>query len=547
MHCPGVIQPVVGKALSPVLAYDWLDRLNHIEDANKVLGVDPLSSNFKAWADDRCRIPAEDEWDTGELRRRELALLARCLERRGLEEQAGMLVDPLLKLAASDEGTSNEWNLVFILRHLVEPGDNPPAIATARRLIVARAGQDVNRWHKFLPWAFHDNNSINELFDRVGKVDPSLDLPRRFDVVAAVAGMTPDSGALRVDWIRRLSDDSDSSPPPVHELPVLAAAAYDRMDRAAKLRLLEAWGKLHPDPSEWHAVQLRAEVDMWNQALPHCEKAFRSRENSVRDRIRLACCLRMLGRGKEVDALEAEALGFREGMEWWRHSFFVGNYYDSLGDASRAETWWRRALAVIRDDDCSGEDPSLMLERCAEATMHRGEWKQAASYYSTVAYTPKARISADLARALSLLPDHRESAIRNLRALHHEFAGSPLLGDEFFPALRRAGLQDLHDELFERTWSIITKAAKTYPTDMITANGAAWLSARGLRHLDQGSALNDRALQRTADDTWSMAVRAELALARNDRSGAVAVARQAFEHCDPKTIPFDLYEQYLQK
>lgn len=137
------------------------------------------------------------------------------------------------------------------------------------------------------------------------------------------------------------------------------------------------------------------------------------------------------------------------------------------------------------------------------------------------------RLQADTARAVSRLKTHREAAIAALEHIHEAFLTDGSLADVFFPSLRRAGLMEEHNRLFDKTWARFREVIKIYPDADNTRNTAAWMSSRAVRKLDEGMADIKAALARRPDQAAYLDTMAEVNFAMGNRPQALKWSAKA--------------------
>jgi hypothetical protein len=164
-----------------------------------------------------------------------------------------------------------------------------------------------------------------------------------------------------------------------------------------------------------------------------------------------------------------------------------------------------------------------------------GRWDVAASCYEALvqAYASeqfsggalasysKARLNADLAKALAVLPDDRGRAIALLEGIHRNFATDGILADDFFPALRKAGLNQELEKWFGESWERISAVIGRFPDCDNTRNTAAWLASRAHMKLPEAEKHLQAALAKKPGQAAYLDTMAEVRFAMGDRAGAV--------------------------
>jgi tetratricopeptide (TPR) repeat protein len=137
-----------------------------------------------------------------------------------------------------------------------------------------------------------------------------------------------------------------------------------------------------------------------------------------------------------------------------------------------------------------------------------------------------------MCRALAGLAGDRQAAIGRLQPLRKRCLSEGSMADYFFPALRRAGLTQLHDAWFEDTWGLYGAVLRRFPKSHNTLNTAAWTAARAMRRLDEAGDLIDRALQIAPNEAAYLDTRAEVWFGLRDRPQALRWSDRAL-HREP--------------
>jgi tetratricopeptide (TPR) repeat protein len=206
-----------------------------------------------------------------------------------------------------------------------------------------------------------------------------------------------------------------------------------------------------------------------------------------------AACLRKAGRAGEAAAQDSLADKLALGNDAAR----IADGYAFGGDYVRAADWMARAAR-----QCDLEDVGVfarILQLHAKNLLEEGRWKEASAAYevlaqvmadtnfrsNTVTGNLVIRLQADLGRALANLKNDRAGSIAILRNCYQRFPSDGSLADDFFPALRKAGLIKEHDEWFKVSWARMTAVVAQFPDSDNTCNTAGWLAARAQRNLDQ--------------------------------------------------------------
>jgi tetratricopeptide (TPR) repeat protein len=114
-----------------------------------------------------------------------------------------------------------------------------------------------------------------------------------------------------------------------------------------------------------------------------------------------------------------------------------------------------------------------------------------------------------------------EEALDNLREAHGLIPRDGVLADDFFPALREAGLVKLHDELFEKSAELLRENVRFFSKDHNAKNTFGWLASRANRCLDEAEAYLKMSLEVRPLSEAYLDTMAEIYFAKGDRKKAV--------------------------
>ena len=360
----------------------------------------------------------------------------------------------------------------------------------------------------------------------------------------ALFGLGVDPLRLREKWLALAWKQ-------VAELP--AGDRPERVSRIANLCLeggdvlnsLKAWDQLPENERKevfWgeRVLHLSA-TDRWDEAAKvFLEQIALAKESKQDSGVQLfayaAAALRLAGHREEAATQDSWVDQLALGSP--ATAIQIGNGYAFGHDYLRAAQWWQRAA---READPDSREFILALKLHAELLLEEGKWKECAATGEVLAgmYVASAlrgsspqlfmhqRLQADLARALSILKTDRAQALALLEKCHRLFASDGALADDFFPALRRVGLIQQHDEWFLESWNLMGKIIATYPGSDNTRNTAAWFASRALRKLDEAEQLLVKALAANPNQAAYLDTMAEIQFAKGQREKALEWSRTA--------------------
>lgn len=517
---------------SPLAAFRHYEARELIDDAFHCIGLNPDQPDFTNWFSERFAKILESPGDS-ETAQSELITLGSFLERSGQHDILRENFDkPLLEL--SEEDNNIFTNFLSNLYGTTTPGSG--VLGPAKRISVIWAGEDALRWEEVLIAAFGEDEDTLNLWNWLAELDPESTREQRLDAILVLRGYGADPGLLRDKWLKLAWADVAKAKNKAPLLKLIGFIASSSTDVATQLKV---WDQLPPHERNegydgTHIIRLSV-AGRWNEAAAVFLRqisASTDAGNPVRPDMHAfaAACLRRAGRANEAVAHDswAEKLALGDPSS----AISIGQSYAFGGDYKRAGLWWKRALIESQPDS---RDFSTALRLHYQLLLDEGAWKEAASTAEAIALSyanndydvesPPAlltlRLASDLPRALSLLPTDRPRAIAMLEKCHKQFAGEGTLADNFYPALRQAGLIEEHDAWFELSWKQITGAVSRHPASDNTRNTAAWLASRAMRRLDEAETLLKKALELNPRQPAYLDTMAEVHFARGDRKAAI--------------------------
>lgn len=501
-----------------------------IEEALAVIGIDSENPDYGQWVSKKFAelVAAEDmEGRRDEDPRRDLLLLAGFMESRGLDEDYRAAYSaPMRELAETRPDLFQDYLSVQFGGRLGAPGF---AVVHASEW----AGEDENRWAEVFRMAFGEQRWVAEWISWISEMEPEIKPEAKMRALMALFGIGGENGLLARKWIGAAWDDVEARPEKEREAFIrrILILAISRQDVG---NALKARDMLDPEKREntlWPDIdKYLSAADRWGDAGEILKNGSSGVSTSAEFHALSAATLRRAGLEEEAVMHDAwaEKLALGQASVCDR----IGDHYIYGEDPGRAMVWYRRAALQA---DMSGDDFTNSLEAYAQAMLEAGNWNIAASCFEALVqvklsrrfseqdvqtYT-KARLSADLAKALSLVAENRELAIRRLSALHELFATDGVLADDFFPMVRKAGLEKELEGWFEKSWVKLAAVIEKYPASHNTRNTAGWLAARACLNLDEAEQTMEAALKLNPDQAAYLDTMAEVQFAKGDRETAV--------------------------
>ena len=533
---------------SPLAAFSYLESLERIPEALMALGLDPENPDYAAWVE-KCvnRLLKNDDADQAEESTdiKDLVVLANFMERRGLYQQsADAFLKPLAAMAEKDADLMKVF-LSLLFRGITKlSGESLGAPQVAKQAALAWAADDAERWAQVIDAAFGTQDEMMILWAWLGELQPQSSRAERLDAMLAISGMGRDPQRLREKWLNLGWAAVQQAPEGNHQqlLEKMTFMASQCPDARTSLKL---WNPL--DNGELNGISWRAHIldlsaaGRWDEAaeffLKQIDRVSRTKSN-IQPSIYAcaAACLRKAGRADEAIALDS----FVEKLALGNDALEIANGYAYGHDYTRAAEWWARS---VRQTDPAGENFHDALELHTEMLVEQGKWREVAAISEVRAQMMAAldldsvlvppllslrlRLQSDLGRALVRLKTDRIGSLAMLGNCYRLFPCDGSLADDFFPALRKAGLIKEHNEWFKASWERMTAVIRQFPDSDNTHNTAAWIASRARQNLDQAEKLVEKALAAKPEQSAYLDTMAEIQFAKGNRAKALEWSQEA--------------------
>lgn len=532
------------------LGFEYYLAQERVGEALELIGLDPVKPDYTAWVAARFKKlrDGRDHEEDGEAGSpfMQLLMLAGFLEKRGMEDVLdAAFTQPLGEFAKADQDRFMDF-----MRELFQPASGAPRYAVIPAM--AWAGDDGNRWSDMYSAAFGEEKEVMEWLAWIGKIEPGVSRPDTLKAMLALFGMGADPDHLRAKWLGKAwkfvgESPDDEKASHIRRIMALGVAGQDV---ATALRARDMLDGKDKASASWSSIdKFLSAASRWKDAAEMLENGRDTNSSSPELHAYLAATLRRAGfekRAAEHDAW-AEKLSLGYGPTCSR----IGDYYIYGGDVKRANEWYRRA--AFHADVSGGELPAV-LDTYARAALEDGQWDIAASCYEAMVHVyasaqfsggalqnySKARLNADLAKALASLPKDRERAIAMLAEIHRNFATDGVLADDFFPLLREVGLEAELKRWFADSWEKISAVVKRFPDSDNTKNTAAWLAARAGMRLPEAEKYLTSSLARNPDQAAYLDTMAEVHFANGDREGALKWSEKSLLRYPLTDSPYDV-------
>ncbi len=535
-------------------AFSYYGSTERVPEELKAIGLDMEKTDYSAWVGERVKKFITDEApEEGEEIEIQLSATAQLLALGNFFEERGMLdefrtafLKPLEDLAKADEDKFMKF-LQLLMSGM--PGQIGGAPECARIAVAAWAGEDAKRWENAVSEIFGEQGVVSPIWDWLPELDPKASHQERFDgILALFYDSSSALSELREKWVSLAWQQTEAAPQEkrIEKLSRLlnlflrsSGTGYYSSDSAMTLKIWERFPEecLKIFPLQVHVYDLSV-AQRWNELadliLNEIEKSQKSGQKfSLIWHARAAGSLRQAGRLAEATAqdrlIQKLALG-NDAAE-------IAAGYAFAYDYERAADW--QARAVIQTDPESPEFHET-LEEYLNFLKNDGNWHLVASVSEV--YADKllssregmanlaflgVRFQADFARAMALVKKDRATAVIQLEKCYQMFPSDGALADDFFPALRKAGLIKEHDEWFQKSWTRMLAICEKFPNADNSLNTTAWLASRAQRNLDEAEKLQTQVLRLAPKHSAYLDTMAEVHFAKGNRRKAVEFSNRA--------------------
>ena len=531
---------------NPELGFVHYLSQERIAEALETFGLDPEKPDYTAWAKERFAEMINDEEEDGGdgSPPMELLMIASFLETRGLMKD----LDDAYSAPLANYAKERPEGFMNFIGSLFEPTSGAPRFAAASGEFWA--GADENRWGELFSTAFGEEPEVAEWLAWVVEIEPGISRPDTLRVMMALFGVGSDPDHLYDKWLDKAWEAIKKSPEAdKHDhLERIRTLAVARQDVATALKARDALDEDSRASAMWPSIdKYLSAASRWKDAVGIIEETG-NLKNSPDFHAYMAVTLRRAGftqRAAEHDAL-AEKLSLGYSPTCSR----IGNLYVYGGELKQAAVWYRRAALHA---DTSESDFVAVLDTYARSMFEDGRWEIAASCYEILAQAyaskqfsggalsgySKARLNADLAKALAILPIDRERAIALLDGIYQNFKTDGILADDFFPMLRKVGLNKELEKWFGESWAEISAVIERFPDGDNTGNTAAWLASRARMKLPEAEKHLQNALAENPGQAAYLDTMAEVRFAMGDRAGAVKWSERALLRYPLIDTPYD--------
>lgn len=530
---------------SPSDGFLYYLSMEEIPMALRAIGLDPEKPDYKGWVKtrfDEMMQAEEGIADDESSALAEILMMASFLEKRGLrEELEDAFAENLTKFAKEYEGA-----YLDLLGSMLEGTYGAPAFAVEQAAMWA--GDDNKRWGDVFAIALGEDGGLSHWREWIKESNPKITERERLEVMLALLQKSQSHGDLREVWIGKIWKAIETEKNEALKTDMVKRLLSLSINQQDVKNTLKAWDMLEPADqasSMWNSIDKFLTADgRWDEAVEVLERAGNNASNPSPE-VQAYYAVNLRRAGNEEKAAVHDEMAEKLALGSASSAVRIGSFYLYGGDQKRAAEWFRRA--AMQADVQSGEFIAVLSDY-ADAMSREGNWNVAASCYESLAQVyasqpfysgslssyAKERLSADLAKAMVILPTERERALGILDAIHENFVTDGILADDFFPSVRSAGLIDELEKWFEESWVKIEEVALKYPASHNTRNTAAWFSSRARLKLAEAEKMLGEVIKRTPEQAAYLDTMAELKFAQGDRKAAIEWSQRSVSFA-----PFD--------
>lgn len=538
----GILEPVqeLQRKDNPLSMYEqYLTREEH-DKLLEALGIKPGEMDYAKWAEEQFRHILTGEFS--DLVPIKLRLLASYMERMGLDKE---LSDAYSKHLDALQAQDKDQYLQIMSQFLMSQAD---ATHFGLDQLSKWAGEDEERWGDVFASVLGEEDVVMEWLVWIREIDVEMKDRQAMEVMLAIFHRSSKPGDLRERWMKRIwnvvekEKNAEQKKKQISQILSLSILLQDVVNALKAWDMLDEQGRKE---AEWGSMDMYlTAAGRWKDAAELLQKNFEKNNPPTPDmHAHYAATLRRAGMEEKARVHDAwaEKLALGSSMS----SLRVGGFYAYAGDFERADVWYRRAAI---EAPVSGPDFVEALKVSAEKNLRNRNWQVAASCYEALLHIQvgqqfregyfsdfaKTRMNADLARAMAILPEDRDKSLEVLADIHKKFMPDASLADDFFPALREAGLKNELQTWFALSWNHMDSVIKKYPKAHNSRNSAAWFASRAQLKVSEAEKYLAEAIRMSPDQAAYLDTMAELKFAQGDRKAALEWSQRSLCHA-----PFD--------
>lgn len=512
---------------NPTMGYLYHLSREEVDQALQAIGLDPANPDFSKWAKSKFdKLKKEGYSDTVMM---ELVMMASFMEKRGLDKElVAAFETPLAEIRKENEDAYWEAIPSFFMADFGAPDFVVEHLSKW-------AGSDEERWGRVFSAALGDEEEVMDWLVWIRELKPEMKDREALEVMLAIFKMDNATGDLRVKWMERIWKAVNAEKDQDKKMELALRVMQLCISQQDSQNTLKAWDMLDEkrrESARWGSIDMYlSAAGRWDEAAKFLQGLTEDKKHASPEiHAHLAATLRRGGMEQEAKVHDqmAEKLYLGSGGSAIR----MASYYVYGGDYERADVWSQRAALEVSPSDA---EFLTVMEMYAQKNVRKRDWKLAAACHEVIVHInagsqyredrlsdyAKARMNADLARAMSILPENRERALKMLKAIHQDFMPDGVLADDFFPALREVGLQKELETWFMESWNLMVGVIEKYPKSHNSRNTAAWFASRAGMKLKEAEKYLSEAIAMAPEQPAYLDTMAELKFAQGDRKSAL--------------------------
>lgn len=511
-------------------AFDFYDSSESPEKALEVFGISkgaeaPYTEWVKKFTDRVVQDEDEDQYDR-------ILLLAGFLVRHGEGEHALAVVTPLMD-ALQESGADIWFDLVASM-----PGYElgPQAIH-----LIEKRGNEDGEADLAVKNLLGSSKPVEHMWAALQKRN-SQDLSKSLRQLALLSGLIPDPDGETDALHQSLLDDMEKEVGDAHEArgEALLNFAIRRHELGTASKVVDI---LAPVYARWTHTKLFLDTALfrWEQVEPRYAAREKEKPGNYENLVKWSMVLRKLNQEeksrKVLDRALMLSMGDVKAMQR------IAGQISSAGYQDEAYALAKKAAMMSDPEGDEFDRGVIYLASYGSEMMKQGDWKTASSIAevysrftmrgrsaSALVGVLNARFNADFCRGMVFLNEgDRERALTLLGTCQQLNPGSGSLADDFFPALRNAGVDREYNQWFENSYQHVLAACQRFPKAHNTHNTAAWLASRAVRRLDDAMRHAEKANQLRPSQGAYLDTMAEVWFAKGNRKKAVEWSEKAVQ------------------
>lgn len=509
-------------------AFEYYDSMESPQKALALLGIPkdaplPYSDWVKQFTDEVIEKEDEDRYS-------HLLILADFLVRHGEAQHAAAVVTPMM--TALEENGSDAW--FDLIADMAALGLGSQAIE-----LIENRGNEDGEADLAVKRLLDSSKSVDHLWQALKKRHDK-NISKALRDLSLLAGMIADPDQ-ETDVIHQALIDEVAAKPAEEKFPrheALLTFAIKRHEMAKASQIVNGLAAVQV---RWKNTKLFLDTAFlrWKEVEPVYAALEEENPGNHLNLVKWAMVLRKLDHQEKADKVLGRALMLTLGKVTDLHQ--IADELARAGYEDEALDLLVKATMMSQPDGTDFDRSIVYLVKNGATQIRNKEWKKAgaiAEVYSRFTMRGRSgsaamlvlngRFQADFYRGMELLKNgQRQQALDLLDSCQQLNPGSGSLADDFFPALRLAGVDQHYQKWFESSFQHVAAACEVFPKAHNAHNTAAWLASRAMLRLDDAQRHAQRAIHLKPHQGAYLDTMAEVWFAKGDRAKAVEWSEKA--------------------